>query len=174
MARKNRFFLGYLFGTALGGLFGLLFARKSGRRLRQEIKDQAKQGIMPIKTLGKEIVDVNKEAWGELKQWFESPEVQKVIAQGKLKVDEIYQEVKAYAEKNHSPQVQKVVRILEGYVKDFKSSATKGVKKAKKVIVKQAKQVGKEVVKQEKKLVKKINKAKKQVVDNFKKDHPQT
>jgi gas vesicle protein len=59
MSHNNRsgFFVNFLTGTIVGGLLGLLFAPKSGRLLREDLKDDLESYLKKVKEAGNRIVE---------------------------------------------------------------------------------------------------------------------
>lgn len=52
---------GVLIGVAVGGVLGLLFAPKSGRELREDIKDRAEQAFDDLQNAAGELSDRTRE-----------------------------------------------------------------------------------------------------------------
>ena len=100
----GHFFKGLLFGGFLGGLAGLLFAPKSGRELREELKkqgseafDEAKEFYSDARGKAKAILDDARRRAEELKkeadrQLAEARRRAKEILAGEEKGDEVVEE----------------------------------------------------------------------------------
>jgi gas vesicle protein len=115
MGKKYSLILGLLAGTALG----ILFAPKTGKTLRKQIKeerDSGGYGISAIKEgfvgMGKEVVDTAKEA-------YESEDVQEQIAMAREKAEEMAEEGKEH-----------VRRVAKKVGRKAKTEAGKVTKKA--------------------------------------------
>ena len=72
---QGHFFMGFLIGGFLGALAGILFAPKSGKELRSNIKEKRSEVLKDAKdiytdasTKGKEIIVEVKHQAGELKK----------------------------------------------------------------------------------------------------------
>lgn len=78
MARNGKF----LFGAVLGALFGLAFAPKKGKELRQELKSELEKGGHGEKTLKKTASHIGQDLVETGKEVYHDPAVQKQIRQG--------------------------------------------------------------------------------------------
>ena len=72
---KSYFFLGFMFGSVLGALAGILFAPKSGKELRSDIKEKGSEVLNDAKGIyadankkAKEIIEEAKHQAQELKK----------------------------------------------------------------------------------------------------------
>lgn len=127
MAKKTSLILGLLAGTAIG----ILFAPKTGKTLRKQIKeerDSGGYGLSAIKEgfvgMGKEVVDTAKEA-------YESEDVQEQILMAREKAEELAEEGK-----------EQVRRVAKRAGKKAKMTATKVGRKAGRQAKKTATKVG--------------------------------
>lgn len=111
-----RFLAGVVGGTALG----LLFANKTGKNLREQLKGKDSRAIAEI--LGKELLTVGKDVKGTIEEVAESEEVQNFLKKGKKDFNNAVDTVKKNVKKK-APAVKK-------QVKKAADEATKEIKKA--------------------------------------------
>ena len=81
MSNTRTFIMGAVYGAAIGGALGLLFAPKSGAETRQQLSDQAEwlrtrtsdaygtasQAVGNVVNRGKEAVEIGREAYNRAK-----------------------------------------------------------------------------------------------------------
>ncbi len=115
MAKKSGLFLGLLAGTALG----ILFAPKTGRTMRKNIKEERAEGGYGMGTIKEGFVGMGKEVYDTAREAYESEEVQEQIMTAREKAEE-------YAEKGKK-RVEKAAKTAG---KKAKTQATKTGKKA--------------------------------------------
>jgi|GEM_PF-2327182 len=91
MARKKG---GLLFGIIMGALVGVLFAPGKGKEIRQKILNEINDGGLGtkalgsnIKTMGRDIVDVAKDA-------YENPRVQGGVKSGGMNLKQIFGQIR--------------------------------------------------------------------------------
>lgn len=81
----------FILTISAGALYGILFAQKPGKKLREELKKSKE----PMKTLFKECKDVDMEALKTFSQWAkESKDVQKLMAVGHSQFKEFVKRAK--------------------------------------------------------------------------------
>lgn len=164
-----------IFGVLIGGLYGMLFAQKPGKKLRAELVSSQN----PLKTLFNEGKKVDLEARDTLVTWAKnSEELQKIMASGKDQFNavvaagkEMGEDARTQAQKkleevasNATKAAQELKAVANKKITSAKKSATKQVKKAKKIaskkIEKTAKIVNKKAIaahKAVRKTVKKVS-----------------
>ena len=88
---QGNFFMGLLIGGALGALAGILFAPKSGKELRSDLKEQGSEALREGKEIyadagmkAKEIIEEAKHQAKELKK-----EADRYISEARQKAKEI-------------------------------------------------------------------------------------
>jgi gas vesicle protein len=88
---QGHFFMGFLMGGFLGALAGILFAPKSGKELRSDIKEKGSEALKDAKdiyadasTKAKEIIEEAKHQAGELKK-----EADRYLSEARQKAKEI-------------------------------------------------------------------------------------
>lgn len=87
---QSHFFMGFLIGGVLGALAGILFAPKSGKELRSDIKEKGSKVLKDAKgiyadtrTKAKEIIEEAKHQAKDLKKEAEAGEPEKGITEGR-------------------------------------------------------------------------------------------
>ncbi|PCI24880.1 hypothetical protein COB57_03870 [Candidatus Peregrinibacteria bacterium] len=121
--RIFQFLAGILGGTALG----LLFAKREGKSLRKELSGKSSKDI--AEALGKEMLELGKDAQETVQEIMESPKVKKAIKKGKTAATKVAKKVI----KNVKKEAKKV----------YKEAAPKVKKAAKKVMDEVKKQTSK-------------------------------
>ena len=81
----------FLLTITVGATYGLLFAKRSGKKFREDLQESKK----PVKTFFNEFKDVDLEAIETIRQWAkESEDVQKILEIGKNQFDEFVKKAK--------------------------------------------------------------------------------
>jgi len=138
----------FLFTISIGAIYGLLFAPKSGKDFRKQLK----KAENPAKDLFVELKNMDLEAYTELKKWADtSPEFQDFLSSSKDQLNALAQKAKELGD-DASVTVEKELKNL---AKNAESAAKKLQKKA----VKKAKTTKKKVVKKAAKTVKTVKKS---------------
>lgn len=137
MGKKRRGFGGFLFGALVGAGIGVLFAPKSGKETRAELKEKFDDLVKKVKELDKEEV---KEAFlkkiEEIKKGFQELDKEKVASVAKEKAtalkDKIVELSKAAKEKA-TPAVENAVEnVREKAIVVLKNTTDKLEKNEKK------------------------------------------
>lgn len=137
MGKKRRGFGGFLFGALVGAGIGVLFAPKSGKETRAELKEKFDDLVKKVKELDKEEV---KEAFlnkiEEIKRGFQELDKEKVASIAKEKAtalkDKIVELSKAAKEKA-TPAVENAVEnVREKAIVVLKNTTDKLEKSEKK------------------------------------------
>lgn len=146
--------LKFFFSITIGAIYGVLFARKSGKELRKEIRDSD----TPVLTFFKELVSVDTGMLKEMTQWAkESEMLQDVMQKGTDQFDALVKQAKTLgtdASDRAREELEKLADNARGAAESLAKDAKKQVKTVKKDAVKKVKKVKKDAVK-------KVSKAKK-------------
>lgn len=125
-------------GVVIGGLYGMLFAPKAGKKLRAELQ----KAENPLKKLFEEGMKMDKEALGTLVEAAKNnEEIQKAVKTGKAKLDEAKKEATkaaTSAKKTATKKAKSVKKTATKKVTTAKKAATKKVATAKKAVTKKA------------------------------------
>lgn len=103
-------FIKFLFAATVGALYGMLFAQKPGKKLRQDLK----KSDNPWKTLFEEGKKVDLEARGFVTNWAEnSKELQEVLSTGKEQFDDFVEGAKELTEEGKELAQEKLNELSE-------------------------------------------------------------
>lgn len=127
-------------GAASGVVFGLLFAKKSGKELRTSLA-KSKNASQAAEILGKALVDAGKESITELKNFSNKEEVQDFIKKSKQKLKEIESQLEQEGKK----ALAKFKTEATKKVQDIKTQVQKKQKQVQKAVSKKAAQVKKNI-----------------------------
>lgn len=94
MFKKTKFAL----GLVAGAIFGLAFAPKKGKELREEIAGDIKKGGDSSKILKKTAKQIGDDVVSTAKEVYADPEVQKQIHHGKKEAVKTFNKIKKQAE----------------------------------------------------------------------------
>lgn len=95
MGKKSSLILGLLAGTALG----ILFAPKTGKTMRKQIKEERQGGGYGLGAIKEGFVGMSKEVVDTAKEAYESEDVQEQIAMAREKAEEMAEEGKEHVRK---------------------------------------------------------------------------
>lgn len=132
-------FFRFIAGLAGGTALGLLFAKKSGKDLRKQLKGKNSKQIAEV--LGKELLDAGKDMKEVAEEIAESKQVKQLVNKGKAEVAKAVSKGKA--------EMSKAVSQAKKAVSDVKKKAPA----AKAAVKKEVKQVVKKVVAKAKKTI---------------------
>lgn len=161
------------FGIMIGGIYGMLFAQKPGKKLRAEMA----KSDNPLKTLFDEGVKVDLEARDTLVEWAKNSEdLQKVMETGKDQFNAVVDGAKEMSDEARAQAQKKMKEVAANATKaanDLKKTATKKSTTAKKTATKKVKAAKKTVTKKattaKKTVTKKANAARKTASNTVKK-----
>mgnify|MGYP001024831186 CR=1 FL=1 len=122
MFKKTKFAL----GMALGTLFGLAFAPKKGKELREEIIADVKKGGDSSKILKKTAKDIGADISTTAKEVYQDPSVQKQIKHGKKEAKKVFGDLRKKAEL----KAKELAKASKKKFNDTKSELEKDVKGA--------------------------------------------
>ncbi len=155
-------FFTFLFSASLGALYGLFFAQKSGKKLREDIRKSKNPG----KKILNELKEVATESGKEAADWAEnSEEVQKLLKEARKYFDTLVEKSKdmsAGAAEQVEEQFLELSERAAVAAKRVKASAEKKVKatatKVKTVAKKKATKFKNDLKKEAKTVAKKLKK----------------
>lgn len=136
----------YVIGLISGLTFGMLFAPKKGKNLRDSIMNKSsKSGAEGLKELGGAFLDAGEEAWSEIKNLSEHEQVEAFLEMSKDKIQNYLAIAEDKGYDVAGVAQEKLQEIAEMATK--KATQYKSVAKKKKTAVKKAikKSVGKNV-----------------------------
>jgi gas vesicle protein len=156
-----------IFGVMIGGVYGMLFAQKPGKKLRSELATSEN----PLKTLFSEGLKVDKEARSAAVEWAKnSEELQKVMTSGKDQFNAVVAAGKEMTDDARNEAQKKLEEVAANATKaahELRDSASQKLnrssKKATKSIAKAKKTASKKIDKTAKTVNKKATAAKKTV-----------
>lgn len=149
MAQKNPLFrfLSFLFTITIGLVYGLLFARKSGKDFRRDLKNSTNKPV----TFLKELFEVDIQAMKEAAKWADKSEsLQGVIGEGKDQFKALVKQAQTLgteASQKAQTELEGLVKNAQDAVSDLKKEAKKTVKTVKKTATKKVKTVKKDATK---------------------------
>lgn len=129
-------FFRFIAGLAGGTALGLLFAKKSGKDLRSQLKGKNSKQI--AEALGRELLAAGKDMKEVAEEVAESEQVKKLIKKGKAEVSKAVSKGKAEVKKVVT-QAKKTVSDVKKKAPAMKSAVKKEVKQAVKKVVAKAK-----------------------------------
>ena len=128
-----------LFGMTLGAVYGMLFAQKSGKKLRAELGKSEN----PLKLLFNEGMKMDLEARDTVVDWAKNSEdLKKVIESGKAQFDEVVKNAKEMGGEAQKMALEKMEEVAKNATKaaeELKKTAGKKAMAFKKSAVKEAK-----------------------------------
>ncbi len=130
--------LSTILGLLGGAVFGVLFAKKSGKELRKDLS-LAKDKGKACEILGGALLDAGKESISEVENLLRRPEVKKFIEDSKDKIDQMHEYIEKEGKKmykNASDKAKKKGRVLIKDIKDRLNNVAKN-SKTKKSVTKQ-------------------------------------
>ena len=140
--------------VSVGYIAGLLFAKKSGKELRKDLKDSKN----PAKTMFKAMKDADLDAIRELKEWAQkSPEIQNLLKIGKAELNKFVSAAKDLSDDGIDFAKEKM-EDLSSEAKKAAQELEKVAKKKSKVMIKKGMKFKNEIEKDAKKGIKKIAK----------------
>ena len=139
--------VGVLLGVKAGALLGMLFAQRSGKELRQKLKDSDS----PLKTLIDEGWAIDKEIFAEVSEGIKNSEnLQKVLEMGKDQFSDFVEASKELGEQAQDSAVRHLEEI-EKWASEASDEIKHCAKKEMKHAEKKAKRFGKDVKKKARK-----------------------
>ena len=163
----------YLVGLISGLTFGMLFAPKQGKKLRQELaKKSGESGQEALAALYKAFKDAGADAFSEMRKLSDNEQLQSALSMSK---DRMREYLKQLEETGYDLAAQAQEGLDD--VADFAETATKNLKKkvsrkkgaVKRAVKTQAKSVKKTVDRKTKKVVPKVVKVTRKVTRRAKK-----
>lgn len=151
----------YLIGLISGLTFGMLFAPKKGKVLRDNIvKKSSTSGAEGLKELGGAFLDAGEEAWSEIKNLSEHEQVEAFLEMSKDKIQNYLSTIEDKGYDVAGVAQEKLEELAEMATR--KATQYRSVAKKKKTAVKKA--VKKAVSKKVKFAKKKVSSARKKVI----------
>ncbi len=125
-------FIKFLFAATIGALYGMLFAQKPGKKLREDLKASKN----PLKTLFEEGKKIDYEARDFFLDWVEnSKEVQNILSIGKKQLDDFVEGAKDLSDDGKKMAQEKLNELAENAKKaadNLKKEASKKIKTVRK------------------------------------------
>ena len=143
-----------LFGIIAGVAAGIFFAPKVGKDLRKELATSDAK----VKTFGKALQELGKDAGSEVKSLLEKPEIQTMIDEGKKHIGDLLDTIESEARQLSKNAQSELSNLLDGAFGQTKKVKKKVIKKATAVKKSVTKKVAaaKKTVATAKKTIKKI------------------
>lgn len=113
-----------LVATAAGVCFGMMFAKKSGQKLREELT-KAKTGKKRAQLLVDEFLKMGKDAAKEIEKLKDSKEVKALIKKGKMKANDLTKEIKKRKDEIVKTAKKEGKKLVKKGKKAVKSKTTK-------------------------------------------------
>lgn len=124
----------FLFAATFGAMYGLLFAQKSGKKLRADLKKSEN----PFKTLLEEGRKIEKESREVFMDWAENcEELQQLLATGKTQFNSFVDQAKDLSTEGKEKAQKKLEELSANAKKaadELKKAATKKVESIKKEV----------------------------------------
>jgi len=119
----------YIIGLVSGLTFGMLFAPKQGKKLRDDImKKSSESGAEGLKELGSAFLDAGEEAWSEIKNLSEHEQVEAFLDMSKEKLQQYLSTIEgkgydvAVIAQN---KLEEIAELAASKAKKFKSKVQK-------------------------------------------------
>jgi gas vesicle protein len=119
----------YIIGLVSGLTFGMLFAPKQGKKLRDDImKKSSESGAEGLKELGGAFLDAGEEAWSEIKNLSEHEQVEAFLDMSKEKLQQYLSTIEgkgydvAVIAQN---KLEEIAELAASKAKKFKSKVQK-------------------------------------------------
>jgi gas vesicle protein len=125
-----RGFLKFLFSATIGVLYGMLFAQKPGKKLRDELKKSEDPAMLLIK----ELQGMAKDSGSEIKEFVKnSEELQKVMQSGKNQFEDFVKAAKNLGDDAKIKAKEQLEEVAKNAKKAAEDLKTKTKEKAGKV-----------------------------------------
>jgi len=124
----------YIVGLISGLTFGMLFAPKKGKMLRDDIlKRSEESGADALAVLGRAMKEAGEEAWQEVKGLSEHEQVEAVLAMSKEKIQEFLASIEDSGYETAGKAQEKLEELAMMATKEAKRFKAKSEKKVKQV-----------------------------------------
>lgn len=126
MARFGK--LGWFLGLVFGALFGVLFAPRKGKELRDKMKADRKRGRLGIAPLSDDMMQLGQEIAQIAKDIYYSEHVSSIVEKGRKQMKKISDELVGEVADFHKTRITPVRRKLEKEAGRFGHAVRKGKK----------------------------------------------
>lgn len=145
--RSGRF--GWFLGVLIGAVFGVLFAPRKGKELRDRIKADRKKGKLGIAPLSDDFRSLGQEMAGLAKDIYHSDVVQDVVEVGRKKLNELSGDFVEDVHDFHKKKIEPLRKNFEEKVREGKETFKKANRELKDLRgkMKQSSKISKKAVK---------------------------
>lgn len=70
MKKRDKFIVGTVVGGAIGSIIALMFAPKSGKETRQDLRDSSQKLIQKTSELGNQVQKSSRSLFGIVRKWW--------------------------------------------------------------------------------------------------------